>query len=168
MNTKIIGFVFASLIAGSAFAQSTIAVVDIQKAIQTSEQGKKAKALMEGEFNKRKKELDKKQDDIKKMQADLEKRISVLSEEVAEKKKFELQEEMMRFQKVVAENQLEIQNKEKSVLEPIITKLRRVIEKIATDKKISVVFERGNQSLVYADKSLDITDEVIKAFEKEK
>ncbi len=41
MRANILGFLFISLVAGGAYAQLNIAVVDIQKAIQTSEQGKK-------------------------------------------------------------------------------------------------------------------------------
>jgi len=47
------------------------------------------------------------------MGQDLEKKKSVLSEEVMSKKQMELQEEMMKFQKEVANNQLENSEKRK-------------------------------------------------------
>ena len=58
--------------AGSAFAQTKIAYVDLQKALLQVEDGKKAKARLKKEFDKKQKELDKKQKDVKKMKDDLE------------------------------------------------------------------------------------------------
>jgi outer membrane protein len=156
------------LAAGIANAQSKVGYVDVQKAIQATAAGKKAKEVLDGEYGKRKKDLDKKKADIEKMNQDLEKKKTVLSEEVLNKKQMELQEEMMRFQKVVAENQMEIQKKEKELVEPILERMRKTIEKVAQEKGFSLVLERGAQNVLYAQKDSDLTDEVVKAFEKEK
>lgn len=154
--------------AGVAQAQTKIGYVDVQKAIQATAAGKKAKTTLDAEYGKRKKDLDKKKADIEKMNQDLEKKKSVLSEEVMGKKQMELQEEMMKFQKTVAENQMEIQKKEKELVEPIINKMRNVIEKVAKEKGYNLVLEKQSQNILYAQKEADLTDEVIKAFEKDK
>jgi Skp family chaperone for outer membrane proteins len=39
--------------------------------------------------------------------------------------------------------------------------VQKVIEEIAKDKGISVVFERQESALLYVDSALDLTDEVI-------
>lgn len=156
------------MLSGVAFAEAKVGVVDVQKAIQTSAAGKKAKESMEAEFKKRKETLDKKKADIEKMGQDLDKKRSVLSEEVFGKKQVELQEEMMKFQKVVGENQMEIQKKEKDLLEPIFEKMKKVIEKVAQEKGFSVVIDKNAQTVLFAQKENDLTDDVVKAFEKEK
>lgn len=102
------------------------------------------------------------------MGQDLEKKKSVLSEEVLGRKQMELQEEMMKFQKVVGENQAELQKKEKELLEPIIEKMRKVIEKVANEKGFAMVLEKAGQNVLFAQKDADLTDDVVKAFEKEK
>lgn len=158
--------VLMSLGLSAQAAESKVAFVDMQKAIQSTKAGKKAKESLDTEYQKRKKDLDKKKADIEKMGQDLEKKKAVLSEEVLGRKQMELQEEMMKFQKVVAENQLEIQKREKELVEPILEKLRSAIEKVAKEQKISMVFEKGPQNILYADKDSDITDAVIAAFEK--
>lgn len=149
-------------------AESKVGYVDVQKAIQSTAAGKKAKEVLDGEYGKRKKDLDKKKADIEKMNQDLEKKKTVLSEEVMGKKQVELQEEMMKFQKTVAENQMEIQKKEKELVEPILEKMKKTIEKVAQEKGYSLVIEKGGQNVLYAQKDADLTDDVIKAFEKEK
>lgn len=156
------------LVAGVASAQSKVGYVDVQKAIQGTAAGKKAKESMETEFNKRKKDLDKKKADIEKMGQDLEKKKSVLSEEALQKKQMEIQEEMLKFQKVVAENQVEIQKKEKDLVEPILEKMRKVIEKVAADKGYGIVLEKQAQNILFAQKDADLTDDVVKAYEASK
>lgn len=151
-----------------ASTNTKVGFIDLQKAVQATTQGKKAKENLDGDYKKRKEGLDKKKADIDKMGQDLEKKKSVLSEEVLNRKQMELQEEMMKFQKVVAENQMELQKKEKDLLEPIIEKMRKVIEKVANDKGFSMVLEKQGQNVLYAQKDNDLTDEVVKAFEKEK
>lgn len=158
-----------SLLLAASFAQaeSKIGFVDMQKAIQTTAAGKKAKAELEGEFNKKKKDLEKKEADLKKMGEDLEKKKSVLSEEALGKKQAEFQEEMLKYRDVVGKSQVEIQKKERDLTAPILEKMRKVIAKIAKDKGLTMVLE-NSQMVLYAVPEADMTDEVIKAFDKEK
>jgi outer membrane protein len=168
-TTMMISALVVGLLASAvSFANTKVGYVDMQRAIQSTAAGKKAKADLEAEFNKRKKDLDKKKADIEKMDQDLQKKKSVLSEEVMNKKQMELQEEMMKFQKVVAENQLEIQKKEKELTMPILEKMRKVIEKVAQDKQFSLVLEKNDQNVLFAQKDADLTEDVIKSFEAQK
>jgi len=153
--------------AGIANAETKIGTVDMQKAIQTSSAGKKAKSELEAEFNKKKKDLEKKEGDLKKMGEDLEKKKSVLSEEALGKKQAEFQEEMLKYRDVVQKSQMEIQKKERELTAPILDKMKKVIAKIAKDKGYSMVIE-NTQMILYTDGSGDLTDDVVKAFEKEK
>lgn len=148
-------------------AEFKVAVVNMQKAIQATTAGKKAKTELEGDFEKKKKELQKKEADLKKMQEDIEKKKSVLSEEVLVKKQEEFREEMMKFQQVVNKNQTEIQKKEQELTQPILEKMKKTIDKMAKDKGYAMVLE-NNAMVLFVDASHDLTDEVVKAFEKEK
>lgn len=154
--------------AGALAADTKIGYVDMQKAIQSTSVGKKAKEQLAAEYDKRKSSLDKKKTDIEKMGQDLEKKKSVLSEEVFNKKQMELQEEMMKFQKTVAENQVEIQKKEKDLVEPILEKMRKIVEKVANEKGYAMILEKAGQAVLFAQKDVDLTDEIVKNFEKEK
>ncbi|MEN0059000.1 MAG: OmpH family outer membrane protein [Bdellovibrio sp.] len=153
--------------ASLAQAEAKFGFVDMQKAIQASSAGKKAKTELEGDFNKKKKELEKKEADLKKMGEDLEKKKSVLSEEALAKKQAEFQDEMLKYRDVVGKSQLEIQKKERELTAPILEKMKKVIAKIAKEKGYSLVLE-NSQMVLYSTPEADLTDEVIKAFEKEK
>lgn len=148
-------------------ADAKVGYVDMQKAIQSTSAGKKAKSELEGEFNKKKKELEKKEADLKKMGEDLEKKKSVLSEEALGKKQAEFQEEMLRYRDVVGKSQLEIQKKERELTAPILDKMKKVIAKLAKDKGYTMVIE-NSQMVLYATPDADLTEQVIKAYESEK
>ena len=110
---KLVVVLGALLMAAAAHAETKIGFVDMQKAIQSTSAGKKAKTELETEFNKKKKELEKKEADLKKMGEDLEKKKSVLSEDALGKKQAEFQEEMLKYRDVVGKSQVEIQKKRK-------------------------------------------------------
>ena len=152
-----------------ASAQDTkIGYVDLQKAIQETSAGKKAKKDLEKEFNTKKADLQKKEADLKKMGDDLEKKKSALSDDVRNKKMQELQGEMMKFQRDVQESQVNIQKKERDLTAPIIEKLQQSIEKVAKAGSYSMVLEKSEQSVLWAQKESDLTDSVVKEFEKSK
>lgn len=155
------------LTASLALAEAKVGFVDMQKAIQSTTAGKKAKTELETEFNKKKKELEKKEADLKKMGEDLEKKKSVLSEEALGKKQAEFQEEMLKYRDVVGKSQIEIQKKERELTAPILDKMKKVISKLAKEKGYTMVIE-NSQMVLYATAEADLTEEVIKAFEKEK
>lgn len=166
---KIVLSLATLMFAGSVFAaEGKVGYVDVQKAIQSTTAGKKAKESLDAEFQKRKGGLDKKKADIEKMGQDLEKKKSVLSEEVLGKKQMELQEEMMKFQKTVQENQMDLQKKEEELLKPILAKMKTVIEKVATEKGFGLVIEQKGNNVLFAQAEANLTDDVVKAYEKEK
>lgn len=152
--------------AAKASAQDKIGYVDLQKAIQETSAGKKAKKDLEKEFNAKKADLQKKEADLKKMGEDLEKKKVALSDDVRAKKTQELQGEMMKFQREVGESQMNIQKKERDLTAPIIEKLQASIEKVAKAGGYAMVLEKSEQSVLWAKKDLDLTDEVVKDFEK--
>ena len=166
MKSLLIG-ITVLMAASLAQAEAKIGFVDMQKAIQATSSGKKAKTELEGEFNKKKKDLEKKEADLKKMGEDLEKKKSVLSEEALGKKQAEFQEEMLKYRDIVGKSQVEIQKKERELTAPILEKMKKVIGKIAKDKGFTMILE-NSQMVLYAVPESDLTEEVIKAFDKEK
>lgn len=153
---------------GSVASATKIGVIDMQKAIQETAQGKKAKKELEDEFNKKKKELEKTETEIKKKGEDFEKRSMAMNEETRTKKQAELGAEMRKYQELAAKSQMEIQKRERDLTAPIVTKLRSIIEDIATKEDYTVVLEKSEQSVMWAKKDLDLTDRAVKEFDKKK
>ncbi len=147
-------------------ADTKIGYVDMQKAIQETTTGKKAKKDLEKEFNAKKADLQKKEADLKKMNEDLEKKASALSDDARQKKQAELQQEMMKFQREVGESQVKIQKKEQDLTKPILDKLQGAIEKVAKAEGYTMVLEKTEQSVLWAQKDNDLTDSIVKEYEK--
>jgi outer membrane protein len=166
----LVGFLGAALVGSASQAQAAsdikIGYVDLQKAIQETSAGKKAKKELEKEFNAKKEELAKKEKDLKSMNDDLEKKKAVLSDEVRNKKQGELQQEMMKFQDQVRQSQMNIQKKERDLTQPILEKLQELLDKTAKAGGYTMIFEKSEQSVLWARKDADLTDDLVKAFEK--
>lgn len=160
------------LVLASAFSVSVLAaefkagVIDMQKAIQATDAGKKAKKELEGEFEKKKKDLKKKEEELKKKAEAFEKKKMVLSDKVREEQQGELQEDMMKFREEMSKSQMTIQQKERDLTKPIFEKIQKAIGDIAKEKELSVVFERSEQAVMWSKPELDITEDVIKKANK--
>jgi len=154
------------LISSFAMADFKVGVIDMQKAIQTSSAGKKAKKEVEGDFEKKKKELKKKEDDLKKRFEEFDKKQAVLSDKVRQEQQADLQKDMLQFREEVSKSQMNIQQRERELTKPIIDKIQKIISDIAKEKDFAMVLEKAEQSVMFAKSDLDITDEVIKRADK--
>jgi outer membrane protein len=143
-----------------------IATVDMQKALQSVESGKKAKAQLEKEFNAKKKELQGEEAAIKKMGEEFKKQAAVMNEDARAKRQAEIQERIMKFQETTGRSQAEIQQKERDLTGPIIGRLRGVIGDIAKSKGYSVVLEKNENTVLFSQEKDDLTAAVIEAVNK--
>ena len=159
-------FLTFALSASFASADFKLGAVDMQRALQSVEMGKKAKAALEKEFNEKKKQLQSEEESIKKLTEDFKKQSMVLSEDAKRKKEGEIQERMMKYREFFSKSQFDIQNRERELTEPIIVKLRAVVEETGKTKGFTLIVEKGSEAILYSSSGEDVTEEVIKAFNK--
>jgi outer membrane protein len=143
-----------------------IAVVDMQKALQTVEAGKKAKAQLEKEVEAKKKGFDKEKAAITKMGEEFKKQSLVMSDEARAKKQGELQQRIAKLQQEGMQTEQELRGKEQELTQPIINKLRTVIANEAKKKGYSMVLEKSDTVVLYSQDKDDITQDVINTFNK--
>ena len=159
-------FVISSLLLNAALAHAEdtkIGTIDMQKAIQTSESGKKAKAELETAFNKKKKELQTEEATLKKMQEDFQKKQAALSESAKKDQQAKMQERFMKYQELLQKSQSEIQKREQEMSAPIIAKIREKVAEIAKKKGYSLVLEKNENVVIFSVEKDDLTEEVMKA-----
>jgi outer membrane protein len=150
----------------STFAEVLIGLVDIQRVITTIKEGKNVQTKLEKSFNDKKTVLKKEEDKIKKSQEDYKKQSMVLAEQARMNKEREIQEMMMKLQNTTMEYQKEIQKMEQDLKKPILEKLRPIIDEVSKENKVAMTFELSAAPIIYAEAKKDMTDEVIKAFDK--
>ena len=156
----------ASLLAvsTSAFAARAqkIGYVDVQRAIQETEEGKAARNRLKGEFEQRRAQIDKKSQDLEKMQQEYDKQQSVLSDDAKKKKQEEFQKLLVDTRKSASELQEDLAGKEQQAMQSILQKLNSVVAEIAERESLAYVMDKA--SLLYAPAAADITNEVVRRY----
>lgn len=169
MKITRIALLMSALLSVPAFsaedpAAFKIATVDMQKALQTVDAGKKAKAQLEKEFNTKKKMLDDEQNAIKKLTEEFKKQSMVLNDEAKAKKQQEIQERMVKFQEQMMRSQTEIQQKEAELTAPIVKNLRSIVKDLASKKGYSLVLDKNENTVIFSQEKDDLTQELVKAY----
>jgi outer membrane protein len=147
-------------------AETKIAVVDLQKALQSVDAGKKAKSSLEKEFNDKKKQLQAEEERIKKLSEDFKKQSLVLSEEAKARKQGEIQEQLMKYRELFQKSQMDIQSRERQLTEPIINRLRGIVEDLGKKNAYTVILEKNENTVLFSQPKDDLTEEVIKSYNK--
>jgi outer membrane protein len=141
-----------------------IAVVDMQRALHETEDGRKAKATLKKLFEERQKVLDKQQNDLKSMKESLDKQHDVLSPAVLSKKQEELQKAFSDLQTTYMEFQRELQSKEGELTKDIIERMQRIMRRVGQTDGYSLVLERNESGVVYVPSNYDLTDVLIQRY----
>ncbi len=153
-------------VAGTTLAQN-IAYVDVQKVMNQSKKGQEFKKEIKSKveyYQKKLYEIDKKISSIEKQ---LES--PVLSEEAKKKKRKELADLKSEGQKIQQEAEEELSQMKAKAERELIIQIREITEKYAKEKNIDLVFIGGALGgVVYFDKSIDITNEILKRLDEEK
>lgn len=150
----------------ASFANVLVGLVDIQKIITTIKEGKNVQKTLEKSFNDKKGVLAKEEEKIKKAQEDYKKQSAILADAARMNKEREIQEMMMKLQNKTMEYQREIQKMEQDLKKPILEKLRPLIDEISKTNNVDLTFELSAAPIVYAANKKDITEDVIKAYDK--
>jgi outer membrane protein len=148
----------------AASAQPKIGYVDYQRVLLEVEDGKAAKARLQKWLDDRQKEIDKEQETLRKEKELLDKQASAMSEETRIQKATDLQKKILELAQKWDRYRAEAATKERSEMEPIVSKIDGVIARIAERDGLAFVFERRDSGLVYAQTQYDLSNEVIRAY----
>ncbi len=159
--------VFACLFSLQA-AEVKIGYVDMQAAIQKTSDGKKAKKKLESLAKTKESKLKKMEAELKTKGEDFKKKASIYDEATARKKQMQLQKEFYDLQQLLGKSQQELRQKEEEALKPIVTVIRKQIDTIAKKGDYTMVLEKSENLVLFAKKEIDLTDQVVKAYEKAK
>ena len=163
---KIFSFLLVLSFTFSANASVLIGLVDVQKIITSIKEGKSVQKKLEKAFNDKKAVLKKEEDKIKKAQENYKKQSMVLADAARATKERELQEMVMTLQNKTMEYQKEIQKMEQDLKKPILERLRPIIDEVSKSNQVAMTFELSAAPIVYAETKKDLSDEVIKAYDK--
>ena len=98
------------------------------------------------------------------MKDELEKQKNVLSGDALKKKEEEFRTKYIELNKKMAEFRAELQQKEVEYTGGIIKALREVVKEVGSKGNYTLIFEKGQDSLLYAPSATDVTTEVISLY----
>ena len=152
--------------AHTAFAQNLkVGYVDLQQALNKVDDGKTAKARLKKDFDAKQKELNSQQEQVKKLKEQIESQ-PMLSEDAKRGKVMEMQKKMYELQQLYVALQGDLAKAEAKATKDIFDKMGKIIEGIAKEKGYDLVLERTESAILFAKEGMDLTDELIKRYNK--
>ena len=154
-----------AIVSGAAAAQQPagkFGFVHTERILRDSAPAVRAQKQIEGEFQKRDRELAGIAEQLKRMQEDLEKNAMTLGETQRRAKEREFGDLNREFQRKQREFREDLNQRRNQELAQVVEQANRVIRQIAEQEKFDIIFQ---EMPAYVSPRIDITDKVIKALE---
>ncbi len=148
----------------TGYAQAKIGVINPQKVVSETIRGKQVKAKLEKLGDQKQVEIKGMEDGIKKLEKEL--MSPALNADAKEKKAVDLQNIRTNLKRFVEDAQKEFQVQYQKEMQTLYKEIMPIIEKIGAAKGFTIIFDLSNSGISYFDKTIDITDEVIKAYDQ--
>lgn len=164
----VIGMILMGWFGSVLAADLKIAYVDIQRAVNESNAGKDAKKLITKDVEKFQAQIADKQKILQNMKESLEKQAPMLNPEARATREKEYQNKLREFQRWGEDTQNELNQKRMEMERNISIALVKVIQKLGADEGYTLVLEKNENIVLFASKTIDITDRAIKAYDAQK
>lgn len=139
--------------------------IDLQKVMALSSQGKVAKGKMQAKQEELRALLQTKQSEISAMKEEIERQGMMLSPEKRQEKENDYQKMVRDFKIFVSDSEKDMKALEGEFLKKMLKELEVVTEAFGKAGKYDLVLEKRS-GIIFADETHDISDELIKAYDK--
>ncbi len=142
-----------------------LGTVDLQRALNECDAGKKAKEDFKGQVDKLQADLAKQKGEIEKIKDEVEKKGMVLKDEERKNVERDYQKRLRDFQRTYKDSQAELQQRDNELTGEILRELQEVIAEWGAKQNFTLVLEASNTGAVlYNSRAVDITDQVIQEY----
>ena len=169
MKRLLLVLVVLGLITTPALAADfKVGVVDLQKALNLSVAGKDAKEKIKVKFMSMDAEVKTLEAELTKLKESAEKQAMALSEKARTAKEREYQQKVKDYQRFKKDAQDELQREDAEFTRVIIEGLLKTAQGLGSKNGYTVILEKTKSAVIFSDKSVDLTDQLIKAFDAKK
>ena len=163
-------FVFFFLFQANAIGADPIkiGVLDLQKFQANSKAMQIETQKLQNKYDDMKKRLEDEVKDLQKLEDELKKQSLMLSLDAQSSKKREVERKQRYIQFLRNDFSQEMKDTDQENTQRVLKELEKIVAKIAKDGGYSLILERKSMGLIYADDSVDITDQVVKAYDSSK
>ncbi|MGH9366654.1 MAG: OmpH family outer membrane protein [Thermoanaerobaculia bacterium] len=141
-----------------------IAVINVDRLVTDSALGKEAFARVKKLADTKKEEADKLTKELRDMEQKLADQGASLADEKKEALQKQYQEKAIAFKRFQDDTQRALEESQKKELEELQKRVMPVITQIGKEKGFTLIFNKFQSGLVYADEAVDVTDDVLKRF----
>jgi outer membrane protein len=157
----------ALIFGGFSWADSAkIGIVDTQKILQESKGAKAARERLMAEVKEKRAQFQRSQEEAMRLQKELNSRSRDASPEDLRAKRDKLAREMKTLKRLKIDMEDELRKKNMGIAKKILEEIKEVIEGYRKKHKLAVILEK--KTVITADESIDITDEIIKIYDAKK
>jgi len=139
------------------------AYINIQRIAGESAEGKASSGRLEALRTKKANELNDKNKQLEAQQA--KQKSSVMSDDARAQVQRDIDKLTVDIQRMTQDAQQELQDMQNELQLEFQRKVAPIIQAVATEKSVQMLFSQGDSGLVWADAGLDLTAEVIRRFD---
>ncbi len=164
MRTRLMaGAVLLALLAAApARAEVKLAYVDVQRALNECEAGKKAKVEFRGRVESIESKLQKQQNEVQSLKNELEQKGMLMKPEQRASLQDEYVNKLKNFERAYKDSKDELQRRDNEMTGRIVHDLAQVIRDLGEKNGYTMVMEKG--SILWGAPGIDITDQVIRTY----
>lgn len=144
-----------------------VGVVDLQKFQKNSKAFQKASISVKKKFDDMQQQLNDERSALAKLEDEFKKQNMMLSLDAQEDKKRELDKKQRHFKFMYDDFTQEMKDTEMDTMKKIMKELEKIVEKIGEKEGYTIIFERRTLGLLYFNNTIDITDRVTDAYDKQ-
>jgi outer membrane protein len=152
----------------AAAADVKIGYVDLQRALNESNAGKKAKEDFKGQVDRLETQLKGKKAELDKLKDDLERKGTVMRDDERRKLENDFENKRLDLKRRFEDSQAELQKKDQELTGKIIQDLQGIIKEVGDRDGYTLILELGSSPVLYYKKSSDITDEILSVYNARK
>ncbi len=158
------------LLAGPAAAAESvrIAVVNQQRALASSNEGRAADKTLQALMQKKRTHIEPLEQELKRQREEFESQKYVLSRSALEERKLDLLKRQRDLERSMREAEDELEIESRKLRQPLLKRIESALSELGKEKDFTVILEMKSAALLYAEESIDITDLVIQKLNKKK
>jgi outer membrane protein len=167
MNKTALTVMMAALVVAAtlpAAAQTTVAVIDVQRVVTESDPGKEALQGLQKLQEQKIAEGRALQEELAALREQVTKQRFTLSEAKLAELTRSIEDKDIAFRRFEDDATREIDEARRTALGRLEERIMPVIDEVGRERELTLIFNKYQSGLVYADETIDITDDVIRRF----
>ena len=145
-----------------------IGYVDLQRALNESKAGQKARESFKKDVDKYQLDLKKQKDDLETLREQLEKKALVMKEDERRSMELDYQRRARDFERSYKDSQGELQLKDNQLTAEILKGISEIVREFGKEEGYTLILENSSSTVLYSAQDADLTERIIQIYDERK